>query len=477
VPEPRDGAQSLAADLRSGIRPHDAAFSHDGSRVILNGHPLARLVDVSTGQPVGRPILSRWQGVGPVAFSQDGRRIAISSHDLGSRQGGSTSTVCQVFDAATGLPVSPLLPHCNWVRAMAFSPDSTMLATGDYSAVVHLWNAETGAVIGKPFFAGSIVWSVAFSPDGRLLAAGTAEPAYCAILWDLVTRQRRGDFVVLRSRVHSLAFSLDGALLAAAGRIAPVQLIDTATGRVRAVLRHGKQVRAVTFSSDGRLILTGGLSDDDAGSARLWDARSGEPASPVVRHAAAIPDWLAFNPAGTTWARAHGDGSVWLFDVATSRPIGAPRFVRNGVTGFAFAPDGRSLLVADGRGNLLTWRVPQPAAGTTEALIRRVQLRTAMDLDSGGAATFLTRGNWDRLRAEAGDPMWNAFALSEEMAQGEVPITAAPHAPATTESGFSAGATDDQAWHESNARDAEALGDSEQGFRRVCGIMRYRHPS
>ena len=94
---------------------------------------------------------------------------------------------------ATGRPVSPLLPHVNWVAALAFSPDGTVLATGDYSGSVHLWNVETGAMIGDPLSAGSIVRSMAFSPDGRLVAAGTTGPANHAVLWDLVTGRRRGD--------------------------------------------------------------------------------------------------------------------------------------------------------------------------------------------------------------------------------------------------------------------------------------------
>src|SRR5262249_29900668 len=49
-----------------------AAFSPDGTKVVTQGMPRARLWDVATGRPVGPAITLRWAGAGPVAFSPDG---------------------------------------------------------------------------------------------------------------------------------------------------------------------------------------------------------------------------------------------------------------------------------------------------------------------------------------------------------------------------------------------------------------------
>ena len=105
-----------------------------------------------------------------VVFSPDGRRVAAISHDGQYGAGGSTWSTCQVWDAATGRPVSPLLPHINWPSALAFSPDGKVLATGDYSRTVHRWDVETGARIGRPFATGGPVVRPGLQP--RWPAAG-----------------------------------------------------------------------------------------------------------------------------------------------------------------------------------------------------------------------------------------------------------------------------------------------------------------
>ena len=129
---------------------------------------------------------------------------------------------------------------------------------------------------------------------------------------------------------------------------------------------------------------------------------------------------MAFNPASTAWATAHSDGSVQLWDVATARPIGAARTLRNGVSGTAFSPDGRSLRAVDSRGNVLTWPISQHDGRSAEAVVRDVQVRTAMEIDSAGAVAFLAPSRWSQLRADSGDAMWNAFAVSPENEHGRV---------------------------------------------------------
>jgi WD40 repeat protein/tetratricopeptide (TPR) repeat protein len=418
-----------------------ATFHRDGSRVLLGGpdvarvetlpdpHRMSRLVETDTGQPIGRPMSQRWAFNRAVAFSPDGRRITIARCDLAPDPGGSRWSTCQVWDAATGRPVA-LLPQLREVHALAFSPDGRMLATGDIGGAVQLWDAATGARIGQPFAAGSIVYTVAFSPDGRLLAAGTGEKiVHQVVLWDLGSGQARGDPVRFKDRVPVLAFSPDGADLAAGSWDGSVQIIATSTGRVRAELRHGGSLSGVAFSPDGRLILSNG-GRADLGSARLWDARTGAPASPALTHPSASLIPAAFTPDGTAFAVGFADGSVRLWDVATARPLGAAGALRQQGWVVAFRSDGRSLLAVDVGGNVRNWPVPRPAAGPIDRLIRQVRVRTGRELDSGKAVSALAPEEWERLRAEVGD------------------------APLMPE------ATDEPGWHEANARDAEALGDS-----------------
>ena len=325
-----------------------ATFNADRSRVLQGGTPPARLIDFDTGQPVGRPMTHRWSWLRAVAISPDGRHIATSSHRR-YRELETTSTTCQIWDAETGRPASPILPHINHVAALAFRPDGGVLATGDYSSTVHLWDVRTGAMIGRPFSAGSIVLALAFSPDGRLLAAGTAEPRFNqAVLWNLRTGPVWREAVRFAGWATVLAFSPDSTDLAVGAADGWVNVIENATGRVRAALRHDGPVHGVAFSPDGRLILTSNRTGEE-GAIRLWDARTGEAVSPVISHSREPLAPPVFSPDGAVFATAFGDRSVQLWDVATVRPIGATIVLRGDCRSLAFRPDGKALLTMDVR--------------------------------------------------------------------------------------------------------------------------------
>jgi len=96
-----------------------------------------------------------------LAASPDGTLLAVAGRD-GTR----------VWDLATDRPLHLLAGHAGTVSAVAFAPDSLVLATGGEDATVRLWDVASGEALATLTGHSDDVERLAFSPDGALLASG-----------------------------------------------------------------------------------------------------------------------------------------------------------------------------------------------------------------------------------------------------------------------------------------------------------------
>ncbi|MGH3933886.1 MAG: WD40 repeat domain-containing protein, partial [Pseudonocardiaceae bacterium] len=102
-------------------------------------------------------------GVRAVAWSPDSTRLASAGY------GGEV----RVWDAATGTPQATLTGHTGGVNAVAWSPDGTRLASAGYGGEVRVWDAATGTPQATLTGHTLAVFAVAWSPDStRLASAG-----------------------------------------------------------------------------------------------------------------------------------------------------------------------------------------------------------------------------------------------------------------------------------------------------------------
>ena len=66
-----------------------------------------------------------------------------------------------------------LAGHADWIRAVAFSPDGSKLATASDDRTAKVWDAATGEELSTLTGHDDFVGSVAFSPDGTRLATAS----------------------------------------------------------------------------------------------------------------------------------------------------------------------------------------------------------------------------------------------------------------------------------------------------------------
>ena len=116
------------------------------------------------------------------------------------------------------------------IKSVAFSPDSSILATGaSPSGKIRLWDVRTETVLHKINNIKSIQ-DIAFSPDGKLLAS--IDYDYSLKLWDVQTGKLKQRLIGKTKPSGIVVFSPDGKMLATEGFIESVLLWNTQTGKL-----------------------------------------------------------------------------------------------------------------------------------------------------------------------------------------------------------------------------------------------------
>jgi WD40 repeat protein len=286
-------------------------------------------------------------GVRALAFSPDGTVLASASNH-----------VVILWDCKTGQPIRRFNVDGFDVRAISFTATRQILILG--GADVGAWpthggkDADTTAYLFDPqtgresrLFKGNSaeVLCGAFAPDLKTIASGSQE----VCIWDRVTGQLVRRIAAHPKGTGSVAFSPDGKLLASTFYtfVEPLRLWDTQTGRlVREFDRSSTEAYCVAFSPNGKILATGG------DRIRFWDVTTGR----ELRHfgnEGQILRCLAFSADGATLATGDQSGRISLWNVSTGAEIG-PRSAGEAVA-IAFAQEDKAVLTASIDGEVRVW--------------------------------------------------------------------------------------------------------------------------
>jgi WD40 repeat protein len=226
------------------------------------------------------------------------------------------------------------------LHAIAYSPTGLFVATAGETGEVRVWDPRTGQT--WAILAGNLgrVRGIAFSPDGGVIATAGAD--HTVRLWELPS-----DLIAARKTFESIQF--------VQRVIKPIHLIPSMTLNDA----HATEVTCVTFSPDGRFLVSGG----ERGTLRWWD----------------VWGWHSTNPdagiAGVAGAIAASVSHVRLSP--DPRPVKELRSIEahsKGVTSIAFAAGGDVLVSGGADGAVRVWAADganliRTFSGHTEAVL------------------------------------------------------------------------------------------------------------
>ncbi len=306
--------------------------------------------------------------------------------------------------------LEPLIGHSDWIRSLAFSPDSKTILSSSNDKTVRLWDIETGHLLHLLTGHRERVKCVGISPDGQLLLSCSADSQVRA--WDrkLLTHKKTGDshYIVKASSrtitlvnalpvspnpqrpifatgaehgkvsiwnletgqwqrtisahsspVLSLAFSADGQWLASGSQNHTIKLWDlnNSSEQYRYVIgnAHLSQILSLAISTQHQTLVSGGADR----TIKLWDLATGEKRSPkhiLEGHAGQV--WcVAVSPDGSKIASASADFTVKLWDIQTGDLLQTFTGHLGEVRAVAFSPDGKLLASGGDDLEIKLWQV------------------------------------------------------------------------------------------------------------------------
>jgi len=307
---------------------------------------------------------------GPITFSPDGRVVAAWNADE-----------IRLWNAPTGAEVLKLKKFKGRMTAVAFSPDSRLVAGAivnysikdhrpDVKSEIRIWEVETGAARQVIPLRTQSVTNLIFANNGQqLLVSGLErEEDHSVATMELADLQSGSLGKLLtkdKSTTSTIAMSPDGQTMAFQTDASTVKLLETRSWRTKFTLGADNEASsnsaslrrflvtvnstfAVAFLADAKTV----AGEIENGGIKLWDSRTGEVKKALATEAE-TGSIAAISANGHAIADVAPDESVRLWDTATGEHKTIP--ARNSkVSAVALSGDAKVLAIAYANAIVLT---------------------------------------------------------------------------------------------------------------------------
>lgn len=309
------------------------------------------------------------------AFSNDGRLVLVGDAD----------NVIHIWDLIAGKEIGQFTGHTEAIQAITFSPDGRTVISGGKDHNIRLWDIDSKKELqtfvaispdGRQLMMATINGlATVFDADKRILRQLTPVGHVSTVLfshdgsstftisetgvieqWELSSGRQLHKYDTQAKDLELLAFSPDQkmAALVDAGSPQTIRIFELETNQeLRRLTAHG-DVRSITFSPDGKTIISGGLGCPDRNTV-IWDVATGMEIMRLAGQSDSI-NTVSISPSGRFVLAGGSSGAATLWDITTGNEIARLITFRNGPWA-VIDPEGR-FDTSDLEQNLLYWLTP-----------------------------------------------------------------------------------------------------------------------
>ncbi|KAH8653204.1 WD40-repeat-containing domain protein [Tricladium varicosporioides] len=256
-----------------------------------------------------------------VAFSHDSTRLASASLD----------NTIKIWDISNGACLQTLEGHSDSVISVVFSHDSTWLASASEDKTVKIWDASNGACLQTLEGHSGSVMSVAFSHDSTRLASTSWDKT--VKVWDTNNGACLQTLEGHTNLIMSVTFSHNSIWLASASWDKTVKIWDISSGAcLRTLGGHSRSVTSVTFSHDSTWLASASWDY----IVKIWDISSGVCLQTLKGHGDLVES-VAFSHNSIWLASASWDKTVKIWDISSGACLQTLEGHSNSVTSVTFS--------------------------------------------------------------------------------------------------------------------------------------------